>query len=272
MTGSLLTDKVNYLIANTHARVIGRSINRLFNKENAASVKAADLKKGDKIEAYDKKEKLFYKATVLSVTGNRIKIKWADGTGEATVFEKDVWVPDNFLKKKGVAPAKKAADKKPAAKTAAPKKVASNKKKYDFWQLYDVPKTSPPEGTVKEDFIQPNFDDKDKAVKTLKLLKTSRFGWVISTLPISKGKAGRSDRTYGITMNGTVVRVGNGPHVEDEGKLYVRKSRENALKKFTDLYDKGMSTAGDIRDRISSRRAQGQQMRKEGRLSWMWDT
>jgi hypothetical protein len=48
-------------------------------------------------------------------------------------------------------------------------------------------------------------------------------------------------------------------------------SRLKSLKPFLELRLKGQGDAGQIRDRISSRRAQGQVMRAEGRSSWRWD-
>ena len=45
--------------------------------------------------------------------------------------------------------------------------------------------------------------------------------------------------------------------------VYIRKSRSGALQPFIDLRLKGESSAGQIRDRISTRRAQGAIYRME---------
>jgi hypothetical protein len=113
--------------------------------------------------------------------------------------------------------------------------------------------------------------DSESVVKSLTFYKTERMGWVIVTLLIGRGTRGQPDRYYGITLDGKVCRVGKGPHVKAIAEVHVRKSREEALKKYLDLYEKGMGDAGSIRDRIGSRRAQGQIMRAQGRHSWMWD-
>lgn len=104
--------------------------------------------------------------------------------------------------------------------------------------------------------------------------RTERFGWVIATLPISKGKRGAPDRTYGIPVSGSpeLVSVGNGPHVTKTIVIRAKKSRSEALRPFHDMYVRGLLAANGTRDRISSRRAQGQRMRDLGRSSWRWDT
>lgn len=80
-------------------------------------------------------------------------------------------------------------------------------------------------------------------------------GWVITTLHISNGK-GFADRSYGIDiLTGGIVTVGKGPHVTKTINVYLRLSRLKALQKYIDLYNKGLISAGQIRDRISTRRA-----------------
>jgi hypothetical protein len=94
----------------------------------------------------------------------------------------------------------------------------------------------------------------------------SKPEWVIATLAI-----GGKGRTYGIRIStGTVCRVGAGPHVKATVTVHVRVSRAKALQKYTDLRLKGATEANQIRDRISSRRAEGQVMRAQGRHSWTW--
>jgi hypothetical protein len=99
-------------------------------------------------------------------------------------------------------------------------------------------------------------------------------GWVLTTLLIGKAgrrRAGREDRTYGIEVaTEQIVRVGFGPHVTKTVSVRFKKSNIERLRKYIDLWLKGMESAGNIRDRISTRRAQGQLYRAQGRTSWMW--
>lgn len=95
--------------------------------------------------------------------------------------------------------------------------------------------------------------------------------WVITTLRIGGAGRGASERYYGITIEGTCCRVGRGPHVLKEVKVYLNKDNLARLQKYVDLYNKGLADAGMVRDRISSRRAQGQIMRAQGRTSWLWN-
>jgi len=98
--------------------------------------------------------------------------------------------------------------------------------------------------------------------------------WVIATLSIGSPGRGRrtfEQRTYGITLAGNVCRVGGGPHVLRTVRVYIKESRKVALKPLIDLYDRGMADAGMIRDRIGSRRAEGQLRRANGEHSWYWN-
>jgi hypothetical protein len=140
-------------------------------------------------------------------------------------------------------------------------------------------KTKPtlPEGILPIDLERPKYDAKDGMVYSINngsftLHNTTRMGWCVATLHISRGKRGQPDRTYGARLtDGSTVTIGNGPHVLETIEVYVRKSRVKALQHLIDTHTKGMTNAGMIRDRIGSRRAQGQLMRAEGRHSWMWD-
>src|SRR4029077_16922930 len=113
--------------------------------------------------------------------------------------------------------------------------------------------------------------------KDFELWDSRGGGWAIPTLHIRN--AGRRShpgatnrRPYAVaTENGKTYRVGLGPHVEETHPVWVKKSRLQALLKFIELKNGGEGSAGQIRDRISSRRAQGQVMRAEGRSSWRWD-
>lgn len=99
--------------------------------------------------------------------------------------------------------------------------------------------------------------------RELMLFYTERFGWVINTLQIGSGRA--AERTYGITLKGELVRVGNGPHVKARARIHLYEDRLTDLQPLIDLYNKGMETANDTRDRISSRRAQA----ANRRMSWL---
>lgn len=107
----------------------------------------------------------------------------------------------------------------------------------------------------------------------LTFYKTDKFGWVLCTLPISKAKHGAPPRTYGIKLKGDgVVTVGKGPHVKAVITVLVRAGNHGRLAKYVELWKKGMADAGGIRDRISSRRAQGQVERAAGKTRWRWDS
>ena len=92
--------------------------------------------------------------------------------------------------------------------------------------------------------------------------------WVIVTLPIdNKGRA------YVIQVeSGNTGRAGRGPHVKAEVRVYLSPANLPRLQKYVDLWRKGMAEAGAVRDRISSRRAQGQIERMKGRTTWRWDS
>ncbi len=104
------------------------------------------------------------------------------------------------------------------------------------------------------------------------------FGWVIPTLLISSGSTRRrvragmasADRTYAATLHGRVVRVGLGPHVKAQIVVFVRKSRLAVLRRFLLARASGAEQANVVRDRISSRRAEGQVNRDKGLTSWRW--
>ena len=109
----------------------------------------------------------------------------------------------------------------------------------------------------------------------LTFYETKGFGWVLCTLHISNASrrqaAGTTDRTYAITVaDGKVCRVGRGPHVLSTVTVYLSADNLERLMPYVELYLKGSGDAGNIRDRISSRRAQGQLHRAAGRTSWNW--
>ena len=80
--------------------------------------------------------------------------------------------------------------------------------------------------------------------------RTERFGWVIATLNISKG------RDYGISVDGKICSLGNGPHIKETIRVYLYGDRVKALQPFIDLYNKGLEQANEIRDCRSTRIAQ----------------
>lgn len=100
-------------------------------------------------------------------------------------------------------------------------------------------------------------------------------GWVLCTLKISSaGKRhapGTPDRYYAIGLkDGKTYTVGRGPHVKSVLRVYFRRDNWERLEKYATLWETGMANAGTVRDRISSRRAQGQQHRAAGRSFWTW--
>lgn len=123
-------------------------------------------------------------------------------------------------------------------------------------------KTLPP-GITKADTEYPRGGG--HLVDILTFYHSRRFGWCIATLAInSRG------RTYGITLDGKVVSMGGRPD-DVVVRVQVTEARKAALQHFLDLKAKGLGNAGDIRDRIGSRRAQGQVERSLGKHSWRWD-
>lgn len=143
-----------------------------------------------------------------------------------------------------------------------------------------------PKGMIAKDLEYPKYDSRDQLAHDVRHNRFEMYAvsfrngsteWVIATLQISNGSrrnpAASSARTYAVRVsNGALCRVGKGPHVKATIAVYVRKSRVAALASLLKLLDKGEEEAHQVRDRISSRRAQGQVMRAEGRRSWRWDT
>lgn len=121
-----------------------------------------------------------------------------------------------------------------------------------------------PKRPAKYDWGKPQPFD---VLHTVTLYETDRMGWVVTTLHIrNPGRRHRSDaqaRTYGVTVDGTVCRVGLGPHVKRTVTAYVTRARADALAKLVALHEKGMADAGSIRDRISSPRANSMMRRAE---------
>jgi hypothetical protein len=92
--------------------------------------------------------------------------------------------------------------------------------------------------------------------------------WVIVTLPIDN-----RGRSYVVQCEtGSTGRAGRGPHVKAEVTVYLTRKNIDRLRRYVDLWRKGAAEAGMIRDRISTRRVQGQIERAKGKTSWRWDS
>lgn len=97
--------------------------------------------------------------------------------------------------------------------------------------------------------------------------------WFVPTLEISGGRnaAKYGRRTYAIGVaKGNIVTIGGGPHVTARRRFYVSKARAKALQRYLDLKERGLADASKIRDRVGSRRAEGQLRRAIGQTSWTW--
>lgn len=131
-----------------------------------------------------------------------------------------------------------------------------------------APPADLPPGVLAGDLKWPKYDEKNRRLDSLTFLNVTNFGWCLATLAIGGG-----GRTYAARVSdGAVVRVGKGPHVLRTIEVHVTEKRAKAgLQKYLDLKVKSLSDAGVIRDRISSRRAEGQLRRGRGELSWRWD-
>jgi hypothetical protein len=132
-----------------------------------------------------------------------------------------------------------------------------------------------PAGIIEGDLKRPPYVSDNPVPwedRTFELWHTTAFGWCIPTLLIGRARGAQTDRTYAISVTSKqAVRIGKGPHVTRTVIVYVTAKRLKALQPFLDLRAQGAARAGEIRDRISSRRAQGQEMRAQGRRSWRWD-
>lgn len=147
-----------------------------------------------------------------------------------------------------------------------------------------IPKTKKTDDTLPPDILlsdtkYPDYK-KEKREKIayevgdhgqLRFYRTEGFGWCIATLHIANARRNQSaNRTYAARISdGAVVRIGNGPHVKARVSIYIRQSRVAALKKYIDLYNAGAESAHIIRDRISTRRAQGALRRGGDSMSWL---
>ena len=138
-----------------------------------------------------------------------------------------------------------------------------------------------PEGILMGDLVMPKnkdgYSDWNALAGTrvmggqFELWYTTGFGWCIPTLNISHNRRASSERTYAVRVDTDgVVRIGGGPHVIERHWVYVKKARLKALQKFVDMQAQGAVDANTVRDRISSRRAQGALNRAKVLTSWRW--
>ena len=128
-----------------------------------------------------------------------------------------------------------------------------------------------PKGILQSDLKYPSYKSDNKLVYDgnhhgqLTLHYVTGRGWVIATLPISNARAGSGfeGRTYAIEVDKkdsysdehNIVTVGKGPHITHTVTVYITTKRVSALQPFIDIFNKGLVSAGTIRDRISTRRA-----------------
>jgi hypothetical protein len=129
-----------------------------------------------------------------------------------------------------------------------------------------------PDGIRESDLKFPSYTKCRKVPydsRSFELWHTTGLGWCIPTLLIARGRT--TNRTYATTLDGKPCRIGRGPHVTRTVTVYVTDARLKDLQRFLDLRTKGAGDAGQIRDRISSRRAQGQMERQAGNSYWRWN-
>jgi len=133
------------------------------------------------------------------------------------------------------------------------------------------PEIELPKGIKESDLSYPK-NYKNRVVEYLELYYTTAFGWCIATLHIrnaGRRSTNKDPRTYAVKVDdGSCVRVGLGPHVLKRVTVYVTEKRLKDLQRFIDLKNSGEITANEIRDRISTRRAQGSIRRSK--LGWDW--
>lgn len=120
-----------------------------------------------------------------------------------------------------------------------------------------------PKGILASDLKYPAYKrdgSGPRVIETLEMHYVTTFGWCISTLHIRN--AGRrhvhtTARTYAVRVHdGSLVRIGLGPHVLKSIRVYVTDKRAPALQHLLDLHAQGEVRANETRDRISTRRAQ----------------
>lgn len=133
--------------------------------------------------------------------------------------------------------------------------------------------TRPEYGKKADEYVE-NWDDRYFEIWAVSMAG-EKLEWFIPTLSIAKARRGTNyaARTYAtrIADGKGGYRIGRGPHVKACVTVYVRKRRYEDLRKYLDMRSAGAETANQIRDRISSRRAQGALERAAGRSYWRWN-
>lgn len=136
--------------------------------------------------------------------------------------------------------------------------------------------TNLPKPVLAADLKYPSWKSKVRLEKTLTLYEVvdrrDVKEWFIANLLIGKSNRGYAARTYATRVSDGKAgfRVGKGPHVTQTVTVYVTTANATRLAPLLAMAEAGEVTAHQIRDRISTRRAQGQMYRAEGRSSWRW--
>lgn len=138
-----------------------------------------------------------------------------------------------------------------------------------------LPGALPPD--ITEDLLHQDYDNPSKykgvpwEQRWFELWFVDGWGWCIPTLLISNAGsrrvnstgAGATKRTYAVRVdNRETVRIGLGPHVKGTYTVNVTKKSLPAMEKYFTLIQEGQTKAGQIRDTISTRRAQGAMRRR----------
>lgn len=144
------------------------------------------------------------------------------------------------------------------------------------------PARSLPEGVKASDLKPPHYEQalswrqaEELALtgSCLYFYRTQSLGWVVLTLHISnpsrRQAPGTAARFYATSLKDKkVYTVGRGPHVLEELTVYVSQDNLERLMPLIELHKQGLTDANQIRDRISSRRAQGALRRSEYGSLW----
>lgn len=132
-----------------------------------------------------------------------------------------------------------------------------------------------PMGIKESDFQYPKAEQVLEYVPLYEVeFRSGQKIWCAGVLKIGSRAAGLGygDRTYAIRLPaGTLCRIGGGPHVKSTRTLYLSEKRAKELKEFVAALEKGRAEAGQVRDRVSSRRVEGQLRRMRGERSWRWE-
>lgn len=138
-------------------------------------------------------------------------------------------------------------------KAAAKRKMAAKIKEHPL-----------PEGVLKSDLTAEADYDNSRADQLQESVGTSarfelwyieRLGWCVPTLSINNRMRADSHRTYGVCLkDGSLVTMGQGPHVLAKLEVMVNKGNAQRLGAIIDRIAQGAVKAHVCRDRISTRR------------------